>query len=152
MQRVTGLYLEEFELGKCYPTAGRTVTEADVVNFAGISGDFNPLHMDEEFGKTTIFGKRIAHGALGVAMATGLSLQAGWFEGTNIAFLEFTARYNAPLCIGDTIHLEMVPTEIHYSKKPDRGVLKLDVALVNQKGETIQQMKWNLMMKRKPTE
>ena len=74
---------------------GRTITEADVVNFAGISGDFNPLHMDDEFAKNNMFGKRVAHGALGLIVSTGLSNQMGIFEGTTIAFLELTAKYTA---------------------------------------------------------
>ena len=106
-----GYYLEEFEIGKCYESVGRTITEADVVNFAGISGDFNPLHMDDEFAKNNMFGKRVAHGALGLIVSTGLSNQMGIFEGTTIAFLELTAKYTAPLCIGDTVHLEMTPTK-----------------------------------------
>lgn len=65
-----GYYLEEFEIGKCYESVGRTITEADVVNFAGISGDFNPLHMDDEFAKNNMFGKRVAHGALGLIVST----------------------------------------------------------------------------------
>lgn len=142
-----GYYLEEFELGKCYESAGRTVTEADVVNFAGLSGDFNPLHMDDEFAKTNIFGKRVAHGALGLVIATGLSNQTGIYEGTTIAFLELTVKYTAPLCIGDTVHLEMVPTEIRPSKKPGRGILKVDVKLVNQEGTVIMDASWTFMMK-----
>ena len=92
-----GYYLEEFEIGKCYESVGRTITEADVVNFAGISGDFNPLHMDDEFAKNNIFGKRVAHGALGLIVSTGLSNQMVIFEGTTIAFLELTEKYTAPL-------------------------------------------------------
>ena len=110
-----GLYLEEFEIGKLYETVGRTITEADVANFAGLSGDFNPLLMDDEFAKYNMFGKRVAHGALGLIIATGLSNQSGIYEGTTIAFLELTAKYLAPLCIGDTVHLEMVPTEARHS-------------------------------------
>jgi len=93
-----GLYLEDFEIGKTYESPGRTITEADVVNFAGLSGDFNPLHMDEEFGKNNMFGKRVAHGALGLIIATGMSNQTGLFEGTTIAFLELTAKiYSSPV-------------------------------------------------------
>ncbi|MCD8225105.1 MAG: MaoC family dehydratase N-terminal domain-containing protein [Clostridiales bacterium] len=144
-----GLYLEEFEIGKTYESAARTITEADVVNFAGLSGDFNPLHMDEEFGKTNMFGKRIAHGALGLIIATGMSNQTGLYEGTTIAFMELTCKYVAPLCIGDTVHLEMVPTETIHSKKPGRGILKVDAKLVNQEGKVILESPWTLMMKAK---
>jgi acyl dehydratase len=69
----TGQYYEEFEIGDTHVSQGRTITEADVATFAGLSGDYNPLHTDAEFAKTTIFGERIAHGMLTVAMSTGLS-------------------------------------------------------------------------------
>jgi len=84
-----GLYLEDFEIGKVYESCGRTITESDVVNFAGLSGDFNPLHMDEEFGKNNMFGKRVAHGMLGPVIMTGLSNQTGLFEGTTIVYGSF---------------------------------------------------------------
>ena len=109
-----GLYLEDFEIGKVYESCGRTITESDVVNFAGLSGDFNPLHMDEEFGKNNMFGKRVAHGMLGPVIMTGLSNQTGLFEGTTIAFLELSIKYTAPLCIGDTVHLEFSTTEVRH--------------------------------------
>ncbi len=84
---MAGWYLEDFEVGKTYISGGRTVTETDVVNFAGLSGDFNPLHMDEEYAAAhSIFGRRIAHGMLGAVIMTGLSNQTGMFEGTTIAF------------------------------------------------------------------
>lgn len=145
-----GYYLEEFELGKCYESAERTITETDVVGFAGLSGDFNQLHLSEEFAKKGMFGRRIAHGALGLIIATGLSVQMRIFEGTDIAFLELTARYTAPLYIGDTIHLELTPTEIIHSKKPDRGVLKLMARLITQDGRCVLESPWSIMMKTKP--
>ena len=142
-----GIYLEDFEVGKVYESGGRTITEADIVNFAGVSGDFNPLHMNEEFAKTTLFGKRIAHGALGFVISTGLSNQTGLFEGTTIAFMEMSLKYLAPLCIGDTVHVEMTPQEILPGKKPQRGILKLLVKLVNQEGTVIFESPQVLMMK-----
>jgi acyl dehydratase len=83
-----GLYWEEFEEGKEYITRARTVTEADVVAFAGLSGDFNPLHTDAEFMRASQFGERIAHGMLVSSISTGLSSQMGWFEGTTLALME----------------------------------------------------------------
>ena len=139
-----GWYLEDFEVGTTYRSAARTVTETDVVNFAGLSGDFNPLHMDEEYARNeSMFGKRIAHGMLGAVFMTGMSNQMGM----TIAFLELTIRYVAPLEIGSTVHLEFTPTEIRHSSKPGRGILFLDANLINQSGKTITACKWNLMMK-----
>ena len=145
-----GWYLEDFELGATYRSIGRTITETDVVNFAGLSGDFNPLHMDEEFARSgSIFGRRIAHGMLGAVIMTGLSNQMGIFAGTTIAFLELSIRYPAPLEIGATVHLEMTPTDIRHSSKPGRGVLTMDANLVDQKGTVTTQCVWKLMMKAK---
>lgn len=143
-------YLEDFKVGETYRSAARTVTETDVVNFAGLSGDFNPLHMDEEYARSeSIFGKRIAHGMIGPVFMTGLSNQMGIFTGTTIAFLELTIRYPAPLEIGATVHLEMTPTEIRHTSKPGRGILTLDANLVDQTGKIITQCVWKLMMKAK---
>ena len=144
-----GLYLEDFEIGKEYLSPARTVTEADVVNFACLSGDFNPLHTDEEFAKAGPFGTRIAHGALGFIISTGLSNQMGIYEGTTIAFLECTVKYPAPLKIGDTVHVAVTPTEARHSSKPGKGILKQSLRLVNQEGTVIMESEQTLMMKSK---
>ena len=142
-----GLYLEDFEVGKEYFSPARTVTEADVTNFAGLSGDFNPLHTDEEFAKQNLFGTRIAHGALGFIISTGLSNQMGIYEGTTIAFMECTVKYPAPLKIGDTVHAVVIPTETKHSSKPGKGILKQNLKLVNQDGVTVMESDQVLMMK-----
>jgi len=144
-----GLYLEDFEIGKEYVSCGRTITEADVVNFAGLSGDYNPMHTDEEFAKEGLFKTRIAHGALGFAISTGLSNQMGIYEGTTIAFMECTVKYCSPLRIGDTIRVIIVPSETRHSSKPGRGVLKQFLRLVNQEGVTVMESQQTLMMKSK---
>ncbi len=143
---MAGWYLEDFEIGTTYKSIARTITECDVVNFAGLSGDFNPLHMDDEYGRNvSIFKKRVAHGMLGPVLMTGMSNQTGMFEGTTIAFLDLSIKYPAPLEIGDTVHLEMTPTEARHTSKPGRGILKLDANLVNQEGKVITECKWTLM-------
>jgi len=142
-----GLYLEDFEIGKTYYSPARTITEADVQAFAGLSGDFNPLHVDEEFAKKNHFGTRIAHGALGFIISTGLSNQMGIYEGTTIAFMECSVKYPAPLLIGATIHVEVTPTEVRHSSKPGRGVLKQRLLLVDQNDKVIMESDQVLMMK-----
>ena len=145
---MAGLYFEDFELNKTYKSAARTVTETDVVNFAGLSGDFNPLHMDEEYAKnSSIFGKRIAHGILGPVMMTGMSNQTGLFEGTTIAFLEMNVKYVGPLIIGSTVHLEFIPIEMRHTSKPGKGVIKYAANLVDQDGKVVSECIWNIMMK-----
>ena len=142
-----GFYLEDYEIGREYTSQGRTITEADVVNFAGVSGDFNPLHTDEEFGKANQFGKRIAHGALGFIISNGLNNQMGIAEGTTIACIECTVKYTAPLLIGDTVHIVVIPTEVIHSSKPGKGILKQLVKLVNQDERVIMESNQTLMVK-----
>ncbi len=146
---MAGLTYEEFELGAVYESQARTVTEADIATFAGLSGDFNPLHTDAEFAKTTPFGGRIAHGMLTVAMSTGMSNWTGLFAGTTIALLEQNIKYKAPVMPGDTIHLEMTVTEKSETSKPDRGIVTVDAKVLNQDSKVVVDMVWVHLMKRK---
>ena len=132
-----GLTYEQFEMGAVYPSQARTVTEADVANFAGLSGDFNPLHTDAEFAKATPMGERIAHGVLILAMATGMANWMGIFEGTTIALMEQVTRYKGAVKFGDTIRLEMEVIEKKPTSKPDKGVVKFAVRVKNQRGEKV---------------
>ena len=143
-----GLTFDEFEIGDRYQSQARTVTEADVVAFAGISGDFNPLHTDAEFGKSSPFGERIAHGMLLVAMATGMANWTGVFEGTTIALMEQLIKYKGVVKFGDTIHLELEVLEKSPTSKLDRGVVKYAARVINQRDEVTIDGVWTLMMKR----
>ncbi len=144
-----GKYFEEFEVGNTYETARRTVTEADVVTFAGVSGDFNPLHTDEEFGKAnTPFKTRIAHGMLVVSIATGLANQLGVFEGTSLALLSMTIKYTGAVMFGDTVRLVLKVSAKKESSKPDRGVVTFDCGVLNQKDQKVVETQWVVMLKR----
>jgi len=143
-----GLTFEQFEIGKKFRSQARTVTEADVVTFAGLSGDFNPLHTDAEFGKTTPFGQRIAHGMLVVAMATGMAQWTGVFEGTTIALMEQTIRYKGAVKFGDTVYLELEVLDKKETSKPDRGVVRFAARVRNQQDEVVVDGEWVTLMKR----
>lgn len=142
-----GLTFEQFNVGDSFTSQARTVTEADVVNFAGLSGDFNPLHTDEEFGKTTPFGGRIAHGMLVAAMATGMANWTGVFEGTTIALMEQVIQYRGAVKFGDTVRLELRVAEKKETSKPDRGVVIFETQVCNQEGKAVIAGRWTLMMK-----
>ena len=144
-----GKFFDDFASGVTHCTAARTITEADIVNFAGLSGDFNPLHTDESFARETPFGTRIAHGMLVAAVATGLANQSGLFEGTTIALLSQTIRYQGATRPGDTIRLELSVQEKKESKKPDRGIISFHTVVLNQKDEAILDGEWTLMMRRR---
>lgn len=143
-----GLTFDQFNVGAVFVCQARTVTEADTVNFAGVSGDYNPLHTDEEFGKTTPFGSRIAHGVLGLAIVTGQANQLGVFEGTTIALMQQLVKYTGAVKFGDTIHLELKVAEKKESSKPDRGVVTFDATVLNQQGKSVIEGQWVLLMKR----
>lgn len=147
---VDGFYLEDFEVGQRFKTGGRTVTETDVLNYAGLSGDFNPLHIDAEFAAETQFGQRIAHGPCVYSIASGLVTALRLFEGTAIAFAELKWRFLGPVFIGDTINVELEVNSVRpSSSKPDRGVVVLDLTVRNQDGDSVQEGSWTQIMKSK---
>jgi acyl dehydratase len=145
-----GRHFDDFRLGETFTTAARTVTEGAVEHFAGLSGDFNPLHTDEESARQGPMKGRIAHGMLVLALATGLVNQLGLYEGTTLALLGMDRiRWTAPVKLGDTIHAVLTVKETRKSSKPDRGVLVVDVAVRNQRDETVCQAEWTTLMARR---
>jgi acyl dehydratase len=118
-----GTFFSDFQVGQAFTSGGRTVTEADVVLFAGLSGDYNPLHTDETFAAKTPFGRRIAHGMLSVAISTGLGQTLGIFEGTTIALVGQTFEYKGPVFFGDTIRLRLTVETTTPSSKGGKGVV-----------------------------
>lgn len=144
------LYFDELYEGQEWNSPRRTITEADIVMFAALTGDHNPVHTDEEFAKNTVFGGRILHGPAGFAIATGLESRLGIKEGTAIAFLGMTWDLRGPIKIGDTIHVNQKVGSKRETKKPGVGIVNFQVSLVNQRGESVQDGEWKVMMHRKP--
>jgi acyl dehydratase len=148
---MVGLYWEDWEIGKEYVSASRTITEADIVHFAGISGDYNPLHIDEEYCKKTIFGTRIAHGPLVYSIAAGLLFQLHLYDDTLIAFLGFDSlKFTKHVIAGDTITAKISVIEKRETSKPDRGVMKRSLKVYNQNNEMVQDAVQAFLLKRKP--
>jgi acyl dehydratase len=130
---VPPLYFEDVEVGFRFETPRRTVTEADLMAFAGVSGDFNPLHTDAVFAADSIYGERIAHGALVLSLATGLRQRVGLFDGTLMGLLEIRSwHFRAPVLIGDTIRIANEVTELRPTSKPDRGIMVHRVEVTKQ--------------------
>jgi len=146
-----GFYWEEWEIGSEVETSARTVTEADIVIYAGLSGDYNPLHTDEEYCKKTQFGGRIAHGPLVYGIAAGLLFQLHLYDDTMIALLGFEdLRFTKPVKPGDTIRARVKVLEKRETSRPDRGVLKRQLHVLNQRDEVVQESIQNILLKRKP--
>jgi len=146
--QIRGLYFEEFEPGIEYISPGRTITEADITAFAGLSGDYHQLHTNAEFAKTTPFGQRIAHGLLVLAIATGLGNRLGFLEDTAIAFLGLSWKFTKPVFIGDTIRLRVKMAKKR-AVSPEMGMVIFDAAILNQKDEVTQEGEWTVMVRRK---
>ena len=143
-------FFDEVETGEEYTTPGVTVTEYHVMQFAGLSMDFFELHTNEEFARQTIFGRRVAHGLLGLAMADGLKNRSE-LHVRAIASLGWTWEFAGPIFLGDTIHVRMRVAEKRASRtKPDRGLVTLRLEVVNQRGEVVQKGENRLMVERRP--
>jgi 3-hydroxybutyryl-CoA dehydratase len=146
-----GLYFEEFEVGMQVETRGRTITETDIVNFAGVSGDFNPMHTDAVYAQKTQFGQRVAHGMLGLSIATGLAYQMRFLEGTVLAFTGIDWKFRAPMLIGDTVRVQAQVSKLREMKAAGGGFVTFDVKVVNQNDEVTQKGEWTLLIASKPS-
>jgi acyl dehydratase len=144
-----GLWFEDFAVGARFPTPGRTVTESDVVSFAALSGDANPIHTDEVFARRTPFRGRVAHGLLVQSIATGLAHQTGIFDGTIAAIVEMTIRYEAPVGIGDTVRAVLEVAEVDPSPSPRRGQVRFQIQVLDQEGRTVSTGEWLALMQRR---
>lgn len=147
-----GMFFEEFEAGQKLVTAARTVTETDIVMFAGMTGDFNQIHVDAEYSKTTPFGARVAHGLLGLSLASGLLVQTGMMEGTIMAFREINEwKFIKPIFIGDTVHVETEVTGTKALPRIGGGSIQLVLDLKNQHGETLMKGSWTALILSRPS-
>ena len=147
-----GRYFEEFAVGDAITTPARTITEADVVSFAALSGDWNQLHTDAEFASETPFGARIAHGLLGLAVASGLGARAGFIEGTAEAFLKLDWRFRGPTYFGDTLRMRGEVTRTRAVRSMGGGIVVFDMQLLNQRNEVVQEGQWTVAVRGRPEE
>jgi 3-hydroxybutyryl-CoA dehydratase len=148
--RPRGQYFEEFEIGAAIETPARTITETDVVLFAGLSGDYNQLHTDAEFAQGTLFGERVAHGLLGLSIASGLASRLGFVEGTAEAFTALEWKFRRPVKIGDTIRVRLSAVQKKEVPRLGGGFVVFDVAVLNQRDEAVQKGTWTVLVRSAP--
>ncbi len=143
-------YFDEFVVGETLVTPARTITEAEMVAFNGLSGDFNSIHTDEEFAKTTPFGTRVVHGLLGTVVAVGLLARTGQTDGTAIALLSMTWDFKKPIVPGDTVRVTQAVRSVRKSSSGNRGIVEFSIELTNQRNELVQSGTRILMISGKP--
>lgn len=137
---MSSLYFEDLREGQTFVSESRTVTETDVVGFAGLSGDFNRIHMDRVSSAKGMFGQRVAHGVLGIAMVTGLIDRLGLFRSSMGAMLGIEEwRFAGPIFIGDTVHIELSIESLRLTSRGDRGVVRRRIRLLNADGTLLQE-------------
>ncbi len=150
---VNSLRWEDLHVGLEFDSATRTVTETDVVMFAALTGDYSELHTSEAFARNTQYGRRVAHGLLGLALAHGLMWpRTGALRDCAIAFLGISDwRFKGPIFLGDTIHVAYRVAELRDSRKnPDQAIATFDVQLMNERNEVVQEGKKALLISKTP--
>lgn len=145
-----GLTYDELTPGRSFLSPARTLTEADIVLFAGLTGDLNPLHLDAEYCAATPFRQRIAHGMLVESIAVGLGWQTGIFHGTIQALAELSVRFEAPSFAGDTLQLQLTVLEREAEASPRRGWVRFTTRLINQRAQCVASGEWRTLMSRRP--
>jgi len=149
----TSYRYEDLTVGLKFRSPGRTITDADLVGFAGLTGDFSELHTSDVYAEASQFGRRVAHGMLGLAYAHGLMwARTGELRETAIAFLGISDwRFVGPIFVGDTIFVNYELAELRDSKsRPTQAIASFDVAVVNQRGETVQTGRKALLVSKTP--
>jgi len=147
------MYFEEFRIGEMITTGDHTVSEADIMTFAELTGDNNRIHTDEEFSKAGPFGRRVAHGLLGLSLTMGLAWKTGILDGTVLAFREIDEwKFIRPVFIGDTVHAELNILETKALPRIGGGSVVISGELNNQQGETCMKGKLTVLVMSKAKE
>lgn len=146
-RQAQGRFFEQLEVGQEVQSAERTITEADILDFAHLSGDHNPLHVDAEYARHTLFGERIAHGLLGLSVASGLAWQTGLLEGTAEALVSVDWKFRAPIRIGDTVRLRMEIAQKKEMPHLKGGLITVSATLLNQRDEVAQKGTWTVLVR-----
>jgi 3-hydroxybutyryl-CoA dehydratase len=147
-----GMYFEEFEPGQRLTTVGRTITESDIVTFAGLSGDFNQIHTDAVYSQSSPAGQRVAHGLLILSIASGLTVQTGLMEGTVVYFREISEwKFIKPVFIGDTVHVEIEVLETKELRRTGTGLVTIQLDVRNQQAVSVMKGVWKALFATRPS-
>ena len=154
-ERRTGYHYADLRVGMTFRSPGRTITDADLVGFAGLTGDYSELHTSDVYAKNSQFGRKVAHGLLGLAYAHGLMwARTGELRETAVAFLGINEwKFLEPIFVGDTIFVNYQISELRDSKsRPTQAIAVFDVSVVNQNNRTVQRGSKALLVSKVPLE
>ena len=144
-------YFEDLNVGDEFVSPARTVTEADVVGFASLSGDYNQQHTDAEYARTTLLGARVAHGLLGVSIASGLMSRIKEIRDDKfVAFLSMKWTFRKPVFIGDTVHMILTVARKREAGRFNAGMVRFKMVVLNQRDDRVQTGEFTLLVKRRP--
>ncbi len=147
---MAGFYFEDWQVGEEVETAGRTISEADVFLFAGLTGDYNRLHTDEEFARKSVFGRRIAHGLLGLSIGMGLFQRLGYMVNLQKGgYLGLRTDFVAPIFLGDSLIAKVKVISKKETKKGDRGIVVFGLSVLNQNGEEVTKGEHTIMVEKR---
>lgn len=147
------MYYEDFTLDQSFTTLGRTISEFDLVQFAGMTGDNSSFHTDEEFSKKSVYGQRLVHGMLAVSIALGLVSRTLIFEGTGVAFLGVDRlRFRKPVFVGDTVTAKFTIESMRETSNPERGMVVRHIELFNQHQDCVLDFSINGLVLRRGTD
>jgi acyl dehydratase len=144
--RPIGYFFEDYEVGQKLTTRGRTITEADIVQFGSLTGDFNPMHFDADYMQGHMLGKRVAHGMLTISYAVGQAYQLGFMEQTVLSFRSIDMKFSVPVYIGDTVHVELTVAETKAARRLGGGTVTFEVRIINQEGKAAQKGEWVVLI------
>ncbi len=143
-----GMYFEDFEVGQTFETPARTITEHDIMTYAGLTGDFAAVHTDEAYARQSVFGRRVAHGTLIIGLALGEVQKLKIFEGTAISPLELNWTMKSPVLLGDAMRVRLTIESKRETSKPDRGVLVRRYEVLNDKDAVVHSGTCPLLIRR----
>lgn len=150
-EQETPIYFDDISIGQRYKTPGRTITEADIVNFAGLSADYNSLHVDDEYAAKSPYGARVAHGLLVLAVTSGLTTRLNFSSRLSpsiLGLLEVTCKWPNPTFAGDTVHVVVTVDDTYLTSSETKGIIELSRTTVNQRAETVMDSNWKLLIGR----
>jgi acyl dehydratase len=145
------MYFDDVQVGAEWTSPGRTITETDAMMWSYLTGDWTSLHVDEEYAKQfSAFGGRIPPGMMTAAIGQGLLSQLRLFHETALAFLELVIRYRDVVRVGDTVHARLRIVEKRDTSKADRGIVRLEQQVINQRDAVVQDGEWLILVARRP--